>query len=258
MTITFSTFRMTIAYDGTDFYGWQKQPKDLSVTECLEKAYEKIFKQSITIIGASRTDTGVHALGQVAMFKTHTAWSEADMLRAWNQALPSSIIIRNITRTDENFHPCFNVVQKTYIYTLFLKKPLPFVARYGWYYHFIDRVDKQKFYQALQLYTGEHDFASFSKPGQGKKTVRTIDAITVKEISRWGAIIITIKGKSFLHFQIRRMIGYALDVARRPELSINYIQDILDNPNPRQTLLKADGSGLCLRKVVYKHDISGF
>jgi len=249
---------MTIAYDGTDFHGWQKQPIDLSVSECLEKTYEKIFKQSITITGGSRTDSGVHALGQVAMFKANTNLSEADILRAWNQALPASIIIRDITRTHDSFHPCFNVLEKTYIYTLFLKKPLPFVARYGWYYHFIDRVDQEKFYQALQLYIGEHDFASFSKPGQNKPTIRSVNSITIKRLSRWGAIIITIKGKSFLHFQIRRMIGYALDVARRPELSIHYIQNMLDNPNPQQTLLKADGSGLCLRKVVYTHDISGF
>ena len=72
---------MTIAYDGTDFHGWQKQPVDLSVAECLEKTYEKIFKQSINIVGGSRTDAGVHALNQVAMFKTHTVLPEADILR---------------------------------------------------------------------------------------------------------------------------------------------------------------------------------
>lgn len=258
MTQLLQTYRMTIAYDGTDFQGWQHQPHHLTISDCLEKTYERIFQEPISIIGASRTDSGVHALGQVAQFRTASPWSEDAMLRAWNQGLPNSIVIRNIVKTNDSFHPCFDVLQKTYFYTLFLQKPLPFFARFGWHYHFIDRVDLEKFYAGLQLYLGEHDFASFCKQGQEKSTIRSIDSITMKKISRWGALLITIKGKSFLHFQIRRMIGYALDVARRPELPVNYLKSILDNPNPQQTLLKADGSGLCLRKVVYKHDISGF
>ena len=86
-----------------------------------------------------------------------------------------------------------------------------------------------------------------------KSTIRRIDEISVKKLSRWSAILISIKGKSFLHFQIRRMVGYALDVARRKDLTIDYLQAVIDSKNPQQTLLKAEGKGLCLRKVIY-HD----
>ena len=102
------------------------------------------------------------------------------------------------------------------------------------------------------MYEGKHDFASFCKIEERCSTVRTINSITTENIKRFGCIRIVIKGRGFLRFQIRRMIGYAFDVARRPDLSIDYIQRLLDTPNSCQTLIKAEGSGLMLRKIVYK------
>lgn len=247
-------FKMIIAYDGTDFCGWATQPGKISIATCLERAFYKIFNQKITILGASRTDTGVHALGQVAQFYADLNVPVEAIKNAWNDLLPPSIHIRSLELIDASFNPCRGVKQKTYYYVLFLKKPLPFVARFGWYYRFIHFVDMDKFYKGLQLYVGEHDFASFCKVEDPKKsTTRKIDSISMKKMGRWNAILITIKGKSFLHFQIRRMIGYALDVARRKELTIDYLKAVMVSKNPQQTLLKADGRGLCLRKVIY-HD----
>ncbi len=250
-------YKIIVAYDGTDFHGWQIQPADVTVTSTLQKTWFQIFKYPITLVGASRTDAGVHALGQVARFQADipARLNLEDLRHAWNVRLPKSIHIRSIEKINNTFHPCTNVRQKIYHYTLFLKQPLPFVARFGWHYRFIDDVDMHKFEQGLGLYLGTHDFASFCKQESDDiSTIRTIDAITVKKFSRWGALMVTIKGKSFVRFQIRRMIGYALDVARRPLLHVDYLQDLLRNPNPQQTLLKADGSGLCLRKVIYHDD----
>ncbi len=245
-------FKIIIAYDGTDFCGWAVQPGKVSVASTLEKSFYKIFKQEIAILGASRTDAGVHALNQVAQFHANLMLPEEGMRNAWNDLLPPSIHIRKLERVDNSFNPCRRVKQKTYYYVLFLKKPLPFVARFGWYYRFIHFVDMDKFYKCLQLYIGEHDFASFCKvEDPNKSTIRRIDSISVKKLERLSALLISIKGKSFLHFQIRRMIGYALDVARRKDLTIDYLQAVIDSKNPQQTLLKADGKGLCLRKVIY-------
>lgn len=245
-------FKIIISYDGTDFAGWATQPGKVTVASTLENSFYKIFNQRITILGASRTDAGVHALGQVAQFKADLAVSEEAIRHAWNDLLPSSIHIRQVERVEESFNPCRGVKQKTYHYVLFLKKPLPFLARYGWHYRFIHHVDLEKFYACLQRYVGEHDFASFCKVEDPRKTtIRRIDEISLRRIERWSALMVTVKGKSFLHFQIRRMIGYALDVARRKDLTIDYLQAVIDSKNPRQTLLKADGRGLCLRKVVY-------
>jgi tRNA pseudouridine38-40 synthase len=243
-----------IAYDGTDFFGWQKQPEAVSICSTLEQAFFEVFGYRINLIGASRTDTGVHALNQVAMFHSDLNRLDLNVIQsAWNNHLPKSILIRDLQLVPENFHACFNVVQKTYYYHLFLKCPLPMVSRYGWLYKFIDQVDLAKFESALNLYTGEHDFGSFCKVDEdSKNTVRTIDSIKLERFGRFGVLRVTIKGPGFLRFQIRRMIGYALDVARRDDLSVNYIKALLDNPDPKQTLIKAEASGLCLRKVVYK------
>ncbi|MCB9493725.1 MAG: tRNA pseudouridine(38-40) synthase TruA [Epsilonproteobacteria bacterium] len=247
-------YKITIAYDGSDFFGWQVQPDQPTVMSKLCDVYHKTFGHKIHMIGASRTDTGVHALGQIALFRTHIIVGEEKMRDAWNNALPQSIRIRSLEKAPENFHPCKNVRQKTYWYILFLKPPLPLVARYGWYYPFMKRVCLDKFYQALKLYEGTHNFTSFCRIEDAQKNpVRTIDSIEVKKWGHMNTLLVSIKGQSFLRFQIRRMVGYALDVAQRPDLSVNYIQQLLDNPHDQQTLIKADGSGLCLRKVTY-HD----
>ena len=248
-------FKIIISYDGTDFHGWQMQSKDESITSCLQKTFKNVFGQSISLLGASRTDSGVHALGQVAKFKANIDIDEQIILKAWNASLPKSILIRQIEKISNNFHPQRNVLQKTYYYNLFLKQPLPFIARYGWLYGFIHKVDFEKFNSALQVYVGEHDFGSFCKiEEEGISSVRTIDSININTLSKFGALQVVVKGKSFLRFQIRRMIGYALDVARRPELNVDYLKNILKNPNPQQNLVKADACGLCLRKIIYKNE----
>lgn len=249
-------YKITVAYDGTDFSGWQIQPRAATITSCIQETFFKVFKQPIVVTGASRTDSGVHALGQVATFSSALGLPEKTIHSALNNQLPKSILIRSLEEVKPAFHPQKNVHQKTYYYHLFLKKPIPFIARFGWLYEFINHVDFDKFAQALALYKGEHDFASFCKiEDKEKSTIRTIDSITLTKIPQYHVLRVTVKGKSFLRFQIRRMVGYALDVARRKEFPVSYIQGLLKNPDPRQILLKADGCGLCLRKVIY-HDES--
>lgn len=250
-------YKIIVSYDGTDFHGWQIQPHDETITSCLQRTWQHAFKSNITLLGASRTDAGVHALGQVARFYADIPSSlPLENLRtAWNALLPKSIFIRSIQPAPDRFHPCAHVEQKTYYYTLFLQHPLPFVARYGWHYRFIHDVDLEKFNKGLTFYKGTYDFASFCKIEDDETTtIRTIDEISVKRLHTWGAILISVKGPGFARFQIRRMIGYALDVARRKALPVDYINDLLKNPNPQQTLIKADSSGLCLRKIIYKHE----
>lgn len=256
-TLTMPYYTIIVAYDGTNYHGWQIQPVAKTICSELQQAWFLLMKTPIAILGASRTDAGVHAIGQVARFKAEIpASANLEKLRqAWNARLPNDIHIRSFLPSAENFHPCVNVKQKTYYYTLFLKKPLPFVERFGWYYDFMPEVDLEKFYRGLACYVGTHDFASFCKVDleNPKDTVRRIDSITITPHRRWGAIVVEIKGPSFVRFQIRRMIGYALDLARRPNLGLEYLQNLLTNPNPRQTLLKAEAKGLCLRRIVYHH-----
>lgn len=248
-------FKLTVAYDGTDFAGWQVQLKHKTVASCLQNAFYRTFNQKISLLGASRTDAGVHALGQIAKFKANLKLNDNKILEIWNRRLPKSILIRKLEKVSPDFHPHKNVLQKTYYYNIFIQRPLPFIARYGWLYHFINLVDMQKFDKALQLYIGEHDFASFCKiEEKNKSTIKTIDSITLAKLEKFNVIQVKIKGKSFLRFQIRRMIGYALDVARKKTMPLDYLKDILNHPNPKQKLLKAEGCGLILRKVDYKNE----
>ncbi len=250
-------YKITIAYDGTDFCGWQHQPGDQTIQSVLKKTFEHAFSVQVDILGASRTDSGVHAIGAVARVKTDLVLDPQILMESWNRLLPKSILIRNIKIADDNFHPFYNVAYKTYYYQLFLKRPLPFISRFGWYYNFIDHVNIQKFQAALNLYIGKHDFASFCKQDKSdnRSTIRTIDKIVVRKIKKLNILRIEITGKSFLRYQIRRMIGYALDLARQDHLSLSYLEGLLKNPDHKQILLKADACGLILRRVVYKDEL---
>src|SRR5207253_2208371 len=103
-------YKIIVAYDGTDFHGWQIQPKDITVVSTLQNAWHKIFNQNITLIGSSRTDAGVHALGQVARFHADVpaGMTEEQIRITWNASLPKSIVIRSLEKAPERFHPCAN------------------------------------------------------------------------------------------------------------------------------------------------------
>ncbi len=246
------TYKIIVSYDGIDYQGWQVQTHKVTIANRLQDAFKHVFGERIKLLGASRTDSDVHALRQVAIFKSDIDLPHDKMAKAWNNVLPPSIHIRSLERVSDDFHPRKNVIGKTYYYHLFMQRPLPFLARYGWHYPFMGEVDLGTFDQALALYVGTHDFRSFCKLEEEKSTVRTMHSITMRKLSRFGAVQIVIKGDSFLRFQIRRMIGCALDVARRSDLSLSFIQDMLDNPHPQQKVTKAEGRGLCLKEICYK------
>ena len=245
-------YKIIISYDGTDFQGWQHQPHKKTVANCLEMTYEKIFNEKISIVGASRTDSGVHAIGQVASFKSNTSCNK--IAYAWNNLLPNSIQIKTIEQVNDDFFPLRNVKEKTYFYNLFLKQPSPFNVRYGWFYQYIHRLDLQKLKAALKIYEGTHDFRSFCKLEEDKNTIRTINEINMKQIDDTitdSSVRITLKSSGFLRFQIRRMIGYAVEIACRKDFHIQYIQEMLNNPSPQQTLIRAPAKGLFLEKITY-------
>ncbi len=247
-------YKLVVAYDGTCFHGWQIQPHCETVSSCMQKAFLKTFNEHITLLGASRTDAGVHALGQVARFQANIALHVDELKFVWNNSVPENILIRSLEEVHD-FHPLRNVQEKTYYYHLFLKRPLPFVARYGWHWKFIDNVDWDKFKKAMMFFIGEHDFRSFSKQAVDEKTtVRRVNFVGLHKLSRFHVMQIVVKGPGFLRYQLRRMIGAALDVASRPAVSVDQIKDMLQSPADQQSLVKAEGRGLCLYKIVYKTD----
>jgi len=243
-------YKMIIAYDGTDYFGWQQQKKLPTIARTLEKKFLSVFGKKISIMGVSRTDAGVHALGQVAQFCTDLQIAPEKMQQAWSNVLPPEIVIKKIESVKDNFHLHANVQEKTYHYNFFLDRPLPNVQRFGWYYQY--PVDIEKLKNALQVFVGTHDFRSFCTGDEREDTVRTITDVSVQFIETFGCYQITVRGQKFLRYMVRRIVGACLEVASRDFLSVHCLQEALAQKNPQQTLPKAPAKGLVLHKVVYK------
>lgn len=245
-----TVYRIVVAYDGTGYHGWQVQPNATTVSQVLTDAFFSVFSQQAFILGASRTDKGVHALGQVAIVQAPIEVSLPVLLRAWSKALPPDITIRGIEKLDGLVHPHDGVIQKTYAYYFFTQRPMPFVARYGWYIH--RKVDLDILKSALNIFIGTHDFRSFCTGDDLLDTVRTIDSVEVLYVPEWNAYKIKIKGKSFLRYMVRRIVGACLEVASREHLSLDDIVCVLRQTNPCHTLPNAPSKGLVLEKITYE------
>ncbi len=248
-------YKIIVAYDGTDFFGWQEQKDFISVAAALKQSFAATFNQTIRITGASRTDAGVHALGQVAAFSTDLVISPYHMQRAWNHALPASVSIQELSIVSDDYSPQHDVVQKTYKYTFFTKRPLPFEERYGWYYRW--DLDVKKLAQGLQVFVGTHDFRSFCTGddfSESKGTVRTIDSVDVIQKNDYTYEIV-VKGPGFLRYMIRRIVGACIEVASNEKLDERDLQKALKACNPAQTLPNAPSKGLLLYVIIYKEEL---
>ena len=243
-------YKIIVAYDGTDYCGWQRQKCVPSVAQRMEDTFLVVFDKKISFAAASRTDAGVHALGQVAVFRTDFSIDEKKMFFAWNNMLPPDIVIRKLELVSPDFNIHKDVELKTYYYHFFTKRPLPFVQRYGWYFRY--PIDLKKLEKALQVFVGTHDFRSFCTGDERENTVRTIKTISLEYLRRYNMYRIVVKGPRFLKYMIRRIVGAALEVASRPNLPIGYVSEVLQEKDPEQTLPKASAKGLVLYKIKYK------
>lgn len=248
-----AVYKMVVSYDGTAYHGWQRQPEDISVVQVLEESFKAVFKQKISISGASRTDAGVHALGQVASFALDMQIAPETLKFAWNNALPHDVLIRDIAVVADNFNPRHAVVSKTYHYLFFVERPLPFVQQYGWY--FSRPVDLDVLHQALQIFVGTHDFRSFCTGYDMHSTIRTIDSIHLEYDVAMKAHKIVVKGPGFLRYMIRRIVGASLAVASKDQFSCKDIAIALAKKDPAQILPNSPAKGLLLYAIEYEQNI---
>jgi tRNA pseudouridine38-40 synthase len=245
-------YKVLIAYDGTDFAGWQVQPDHPSIAQTMQDSFARVFDKKISLVGASRTDAGVHALGQVAKFETNLGVDPQILQWAWNNALPPSIVIRTLELVPPQFHPFYNILDKTYFYHFFLERPLPFIQRYGWYYWY--KVDLQKLQEVLQLFIGTHNFRAFSTGEPiGGDPLCTVDAITLEQFKRFGVFRISMHGQRFLRHMVRRLVGAALSAAtEKNDVSLSDVLEVMMAQNPNHTLPSAPAHGLLLHTIRYK------
>lgn len=241
--------KITYSYDGSDFFGFQRQPDKRTVQGEIEKVLKIILKSDINMVTAGRTDRGVHANVQVSNFyiDENITIPLKNFKRALNKLLPNDIDIYKIEEVDLDFNSRFQAKRRAYEYIITWKKDV-FSRRYKTYVE--KEIDCNKFLEILNPLIGEHDFNNFRLKDENNKTsIREIYKIEtyLKDKNTMG---IYIEGNAFLKTQIRIIVGTALDIyfGRKPE---NYIRLLLENPNEERKIEIAEPSGLYLTKVEY-------
>lgn len=240
--------KLTIAYDGTNYCGWQVQPNGITVEEVVNKALGKLTGEEIAVIGASRTDSGVHALGNVAVFDSATSIPPERIAMALNQRLPDDIVVVQSEEVAPDFHPRYCDCEKTYEYHIInTRTPIP-TKRLTNYFVSYD-LDVSKMQQAADYLVGEHDFVSFCNVRtQVEDTVRTV---TELEVLRQGEeITIRISGNGFLYNMVRIIVGTLIRVGRGFYTPEN-VKEILEAKDRKAAGVTAPAHGLMLVEIRY-------
>lgn len=240
--------KLTIAYDGTNYCGWQIQNNGITIEEVINRELTRLLGEEIKVIGASRTDSGVHALGNVAVFDTETRIQAEKISFALNQKLPDDIRITNSCQVADDFHPRYCDTIKTYEYRIWNDRfPNPLVRLYSKFVYF--NIDIERMEKAAAYLVGEHDFKSFCTPRtQVESTVRTVTEISF--FKEGNMITMRIKGTGFLYNMVRIIMGTLLKCGMgmyEPE----YVKEILDACDRAKAGPKAEACGLTLMGIEY-------
>ena len=240
---------LTIEYDGKDFNGWQKQPNKLNIQGEIERAIEEITGEKVDLIASGRTDAGVHALAQMANFKTNSKLPVEKYPIALNTKLKKSIRIQKAEDVEENFHSRYHCKQKTYRYIINNSGQGSSIYR-NLEYFIPNKLDVEKMQEAVKYFEGEHDFKAFKASGtSSKSSVRTIYKAKVEKQGE--RIIIELTGNGFLYNMVRIIAGTLVEVGLgkiKPE-EISEIIEKKERANAGKTL---PPQGLYLVKVEYK------
>ncbi len=274
--------KLTIAYDGSQFHGWQIQPGLPTIQGLLSEAVQQITQEKLQIFGASRTDAGVHALGQVANFRTHSTLTANDYHRALNALLPPQIRIVSAEEVGPDFHARWQSLAKTYRYRIFRGRVLP-PFEYGRMLHFPWPLDENAMQAAAHLFQGTHDFTSFAASAdseEGAKDRETLREIYSSEVishpyapfgvaangggnatglSSFTSDSVTehpheleyvVRGKSFLRYMVRKIVGTLLDVGQG-KLAPSDIAAIFEAKDRSRSGMTVPPDGLYLVSLEY-------
>jgi tRNA pseudouridine38-40 synthase len=236
-------FKLVIEYDGTDFFGWQYQPDRRTVQGEIEGALGKVLDRPTKVVGASRTDQGVHALGQVANFQTAARLDPGLILKAINSLTGPDIFIKTIEEIPVDFHSRYSARSKIYHYNI-IDRPSPFLLRYNWYVR--PRLDIARMREVIGHLQGEHDFRNLAaQEGKENTVCRIFDLNLTAEGSR---IIIKIEGDRFLRKMVRGVVGLLYDVGRG-HYTVKDCEEVM--ANRQKEVFFAPSQGLMLMAVRY-------
>lgn len=240
--------RLIVSYDGTNYCGWQKQPNGITIEEVLNNAISKLTGEEIEITGASRTDSGVHAYGNVAVFDTNARMATDKFAFAINQRLPDDIRIQYSDEVEAGWHPRKNDCIKTYTYRILNRKiDIPTERLYAHFCYF--NLDVEKMREASGYFIGTHDFTSFcSQKSQASSPVRTIFSLEVLQDE--DMITVVIRGDGFLYNMIRIIAGTLIKVGMGV-YPPSHIQEIMKAKNRKLAGQTMPAKGLTLVEIEY-------
>lgn len=239
---------MVVQYDGTDYAGFQVQPEVPTVQGELEAALGRVLREPVHLTGASRTDAGVHALGQVIAFDTENAIPLENLTRAVNSTLPCAVSVVKTEEAPAEFHPRFDAIGKLYTYRVLNRAtPSPFLCRYAW--HVEDPLDRAAMAEAAEVLVGEHSFSAFCAAGsEVRSTVRNLYRL---DLGGEGDMIeLRLGADGFLYMMVRIIVGTLMAVGKG-RWSATDVQAILAGGDRNKAGDTAPPQGLCLVKVDY-------
>jgi len=239
-------YKLILSYDGTDYHGWQRQPKKRTIQGLLEDNLTKITQKKINVVGTGRTDAGVHASGQVANFKTNISLSNEELFRALNSLLPNDIKVVSLKKVNLDFHARKMAKSKIYQYRIFNSPDIPpFLHRYVLYWPSPLKVEFMR--KAAPFFEREADFTAFSS----NRLLNPVRKITSSRIEKKGEeIIYTVEANGFLRYMVRTIVGTLLEIGKG-KLAPEKIEEIFIKGKRTLTSPTAPAKGLCLIKVIY-------
>ena len=243
------TISMIVKYDGSSYFGWQRQQNQVSVQATIETKLKSILKQNIVIHGSGRTDAKVHAVGQCFSFEAELIMPLENLMIVLNRCLPDDIVITHATLHLEPFHARYQALGKTYVYKIYTD-PLrdPFKDKYM--FHVPYALDLNRIEKALPAFLGEQDFKVFMASGsQTSNTVRTIYKLEMTKTNE--GLMFTITGNGFLYKMVRSIVGTLIQVGRG-KISPDEISNIIFMGNRQRVKYTAGANGLYLNQVYYQ------
>lgn len=245
-----NNYKLLIQYDGGRYKGWQRLSKgETTIQDKLEHVLSEFTGEAVELIGSSRTDAGVHALSQVANFKTRKSLDLKEMKGYLNHYLPNDICVKEVTAVPEAFHARYHAKGKTYLYKIWNDEAQnPFLRKYSM--HVKEPLQLEAMKQAAAHFVGRHDFTAFSNAKSNKKSmVREITAISIE--AQEGLVKIRVSGNGFLYNMVRKMVGSLVAVGLG-DMEADAISDILTAKERSRTGPMAEACGLCLERVSYE------
>jgi tRNA pseudouridine38-40 synthase len=246
------SLKLTIAYDGTDFYGWQWQPDRRTVQGELEAAIGKVTGETLRVVASGRTDAGVHAEGQVVSFASQSSLESDVLRRALNATLPSDIAVRTVAEVPAGFHAIDDARSKRYRYLLYDGSVRDvFARRYAWHVRYL--LDAARMHEAAQALRGTHDFKSYETSGSSRvSTVRTVRDIAVARRSDGyqKRIAIEVQANGFLYNMVRNIVGTLVEVGRGKQ-DVDWPREVLAARDRRVAGMTAPPQGLYLVQVFF-------